>query len=895
VAVLAAATASEAFADCDPLVVKYDGTSWWWNAFGTCKRPGGPTRRDAILDCAWSQVPATDRLACLKERLRQTEQTRQAIDSVAAQNLPRGNCDQLVVKYDGSNGWWGAFGNCKRPGGPFDRAAIFDCAWNQVPANERRTCLRRRLQQTEQTRRGIDDVAASIGPSICDRLMVKYDGSSSWERAFGKCRPPGGPTDREAILDCAWEQVPAGDKRLCLKERLARTEQTRKAIDAVAAYNSVLPRNSSTASFDTCADPGSGCQEACDLPSDGSVPAPYFAPQIPQFLLDAPVPSFNTPPAHNIGANEGRLRPDLRAAARLADPLGCSLQLSSIHFALGRARLARAFADLAVTGRRAFAAFRRARPGETYCQSLASRTLSSGCPAPAGLPAAADLVAGCRRTLDRAYAVANHLRTGQALQANPGKVNERNALGWIAVSGEDDAPHRPVNVPSSDFPQYDLDVLVPAPLARPPHPPVVRVATRYVIAQSRPPALAAVGPVGWTLRPEPPPAIGPNAEVLIFVHGMDSRAEEATDITTALFRRMKGSSRNLVVIAVDLPTSGYAANLDYDRVSPLDEIGEPGISALQEPVPIPPEALAVLTAVFVGVGLPPPPPVIPPGTPFPDFVATGRVPVLDFIEEFVVRFVNALDARVPIKDKVKAVMGGSLGGNISFRLGRRGDLLWLPAVAAWSPASIWHSLGEGRDRLKRLGPGVAWKDAANRDPSDPNDLGPRRAGLRRDFFDSWDKPIVPVLVDDAQSDTWKGDNWPCKQADIAAARLERHETYDPRFLSWHWRLGAEQLLYSHQTVDATDNPRYMFNHKRMFLACGTEDNVPYNEICNATQRTVPHMTMTPGKALFMQQTGHSLHIERRDFFAAQLDQFLGLRLPGGRGVEALAALGDDGN
>src|SRR6185295_16350261 len=78
-------------------------------------------------------------------------------------------CDQLVAKYDRSNWWWGAFGNSKRPGGPTDRTAIFECAWAQVPPVDQTACLKPRLLQTDQTRRGIDNVAAANGPpTTCD-------------------------------------------------------------------------------------------------------------------------------------------------------------------------------------------------------------------------------------------------------------------------------------------------------------------------------------------------------------------------------------------------------------------------------------------------------------------------------------------------------------------------------------------------------------------------------------------------------------------------------------------------------------------------------------------------------------------------------------------------------
>ena len=356
--------------NCDQLVVKYDGSDWWWGALGNCKRRGGPADRTAIFNCAFAQVPANDRQLCLSERLVVTDQTRRGIDNVAASNGPPNNCDQLVVKYDGSDWWWGALGNCKQPGGTTDRTAIFNCAFAQVPANDRQLCLSERLVVTDQTRRGIDNVAANNGQANgCDQLVVKYDGSDWWWGALGKCKQPGGTTDRTAIFNCAWAQVPAGD---------------------------------------------------------------------------------------------------------------------------------------------------------------------------------------------------------------------------------------------------------------------------------------------------------------------------------------------------------------------------------------------------------------------------------------------------------------------------------------------------------------------------PNDLSPARLGLRRDFFGGWDKAIIPFVIP-AQSETWTSDYYQCKKSSVAGARLDRHETYDPRFLAWHWRLGGEQLLYSHQAIDPAKKQRlYMSNDKPMLLACGLEDNVKYNDICGATQRTAPYMTMTPGKALFLDKTGHSLDNERPGFWAHQIVQFLRL-------------------
>jgi hypothetical protein len=497
----------------------------------------------------------------------------------------------------------------------------------------------------------------------------------------------------------------------------------------------------------------------------------YFAPITPPQLLDmTPAPgeaapgAFNVPAAHNIGANEGRLNVSLRVTAAAAQPLQ-SLRLAALRFAVGDAVWGNAYADLAVTGHKSFAIFRHAPPGEPFCQSLSGQ-------------GPGDVVNGCRTALDRAYRVANFLRTGErgdtpALKA--AKTAERNALGWIAVSGENDSPHRPVNVPSSDFPQFDLQVNVETPLGPAPS---VPVHTRYTIAQSQ----------------------------------------------------MAG--RNLAVISFDLPTSGYADNPNYTVVSPLLAIGAPKNGNT-------------------------------------DFAATGATPLLDFIEAFVVRFTDQLDQTVPFKSNIKAVMGGSLGGNMTFRLGRRDNVAWFPEFVVWSPASIWDSLGAGADVVKHQGPLKAWQSADHA----MNAPGPSD---RAAFFRSWDQPIVPLIIPMAQSDTWTSDYYLCKKSSVAGARLDRQETFDPLFLAWHWRLGAEQLLFSHQNIDPhTNQPLFMSNHKPMLLACGLEDHVPYNDICPATQKTAAQM-LAPGKAMFLGQTGHSLDNERRSFWAQQLIAFLGL-------------------
>jgi hypothetical protein len=628
----------------------------------------------------------------------------------------------------------------------------------------------------------------------------------------------------------------------------------------------------------------------------------------PEPARSAPV----SPPANHfdalwtsVGLNEGRLRSDLRDAAREKNPSQCALPLAAVHYGLGgldETALGKAFADLSVTGKAAFLAFRRSPPDERYCRSMPAivKKISPSCGRPAVVPGDRALVAGCVEALTRAYQVANFLRSGQALPIDE-KREVRNRLGWIAVSGEDDSPHRPVNVPSSNYPQFDVDVSVKNASGD-----AIVVRSRYIVAQDVPAARRPVPPT-LALAEDPTPSIPADAEVLLFLHGMDSRAEEATDITNQLLmlRRTAPGAKKLVMISVDLPTSGYADNLDHLRISSLETIGTPK-DLLGNPVAYTLAARSMIAA--------------------PDFSFTGETPLLDFLENFVVAFVETLDrAAVPgLKGRIKTVMGGSLGGNLTFRLGRRclsarvgpcvpgeaSDMTWLPNFIVWSPASIWSSFGGSPgpslnvdwDRLldgnfkeawqnfshgsnfdptgvtRHLAPLTALLSANDIEPGDPGDLlSPRRTALRREFFGSWDKPIVPILVKGSQSDSWLSDHYPCKTSALIAARLDRHETYDPLFLRWHWRLGAEQLLYSHQSNDAKTpgQARYLSNTKPMLLACGTEDRILFNDICGATQRTVPYMSETPGKALFLQATGHSVDIERREYFARQIIQFLG--------------------
>jgi pimeloyl-ACP methyl ester carboxylesterase len=532
-------------------------------------------------------------------------------------------------------------------------------------------------------------------------------------------------------------------------------------------------------------------------------------------------------PASTLGANEGRLRGEIRAVAATRDPL-ISLCKAAQMFTYNRPASANtpsdrdfgnAFADLSVTGKEAFSKFMHLPPTEAILRGHRE------C---AGASASSIAMA-----LDRAYSVANALRS-------PHDSSERRALGWIAVSGEDDQPYRPVNVPSNGgrFPEFQLRVNVPN-FGLP-------VNTRYMIAHarnpppfSRPATPLVDGGAGRRVPADPLPALANDADVILFIHGMDSRLEEADVLTKALHRL---GGRNWTVISMDLPTSGYADNIDHRKISPISAV----------------------TCHFT--------------------------PVVDFIEEFIVAFVDTLDGQLrgQLKPRIRAVVGGSLGGNMAMRLGRRPNTQWIANVVPWSPAAIWPSMIAQRNAVaagcdttwnvgKDRGVNTGLKWGGLEDRFSPDRETPE---LRRELFYGgfdWDGGDLVWLFSNQnhqpQAACWFQNEWSCKSASIQAARLDRHETYDANFRAWHWRLGAEQLAFSQQQfAPGTRQPLYLLNTKRMLLFCGMEDVC--GDLCQYTRDVASKMVNTPGKARFLQHTGHSLDNEHPNWVAAQIADFL---------------------
>jgi hypothetical protein len=131
---------------------------------------------------------------------------------------------------------------------------------------------------------------------------------------------------------------------------------------------------------------------------------------------------------------EGRLLEPLRNAAKTKNATEiltqaaiaqCEALLNPSGFSL-----ARPLADLAVTGRMAFSDFCSTQPQDGQIQANVHSRIGTQ----AGVTSML-IAESVKEVLDRAYSVAWFLRGRSA----------RGELGWIAVSSEDDPPHRPVN------------------------------------------------------------------------------------------------------------------------------------------------------------------------------------------------------------------------------------------------------------------------------------------------------------------------------------------------------------------------------------------------------------------------------------------------------------------
>jgi pimeloyl-ACP methyl ester carboxylesterase len=471
---------------------------------------------------------------------------------------------------------------------------------------------------------------------------------------------------------------------------------------------------------------------------------------------------------------------------------------------------ATAFADLAVTGRMVYDVFKLGLDLPTL-KALVTDLLNARTPVPPFTDAQVD--AAMNSALDRAYNVAWALRAPPAQQAAL-----RAKLGWIAVSGEDDKPHRPVNVPPPPYEQHEIVVSSQG----------QQITTRFFIASAVPPANRVAPQQPRQVPDDPPPPTVPNDhDVILFLHGHSSGAEEALAIIPELLKTGLDRNVNYSVLTLDLPNNGYSLSFDHLAFSPTTQTTYPKDPADQTHI---------------------------------------TTPILDFIENFIVDFVDSLPTS--ISNRIVAVIGGSLGGNLCLRLGRR-DLstnTWMiPSIVAWSPASVWPP-----------------KVAHIIDYLAPNSCFDRcreveQTRTRDDFFyQSYEESNALGLIH-PQPDYWYRENYALKQFHISQSKFARYEIYDSNFRQWHWRVAGEQLIYSHLDNeifrDQTTPVRITKNVVPTLLAAGAYDNYIGTHIYGNTI-TLSELMTTPGRRLLMNTSGHSIHFERPRYFANEIVKFL---------------------
>jgi len=545
---------------------------------------------------------------------------------------------------------------------------------------------------------------------------------------------------------------------------------------------------------------------------------------------------------------EGRVSAELRTAAQLRDGNAILKRVAGryaenfVNPGSYSQDLLTAMTQLAVTGSSAFAAW-SANSTQDLTSYLTGEKMSPAAAATANQQIMSDFHAALQ-------AVRN---PGAGINTSSLRQGLKNP--WIAVSGEDDPPDYPVNVFIAPYPQYHLAITVQG----------IPLSIRYIIASSQSQGAAPATP-----------SIPPGDEVILYIHGEGSRAEEACDFIPALFAAGAAAGRSFTVIAFDQPSCGYSTMVPHQSVAPM-----------------PPATGGIIdTSSFAGA------------------------PILDFVENTIVTFVETLMASFP--NMITAVVGGSLGGHMALRLAAS-QKDWVRNVVAWSPASVWDhdvKLGVKIDSVQLPAVSIPQRmladpqlaSRATDGPSPPWPASAEADHMRPDFFSNvWcqdtvnlikQEPIVdigavaaaligleifPNIVSAAmatyvvaailslpsvppQPQMWYRDgDWPSKPVYIEETRRDRREVYNANFRQWHWRIGEEMIGF---TFDALV-PRM---NKPLLLMVGEMDEYPEVNFFTNVKNFASTLNGL-GKALTIGDTGHSIHNERPSFLANQIISF----------------------
>jgi pimeloyl-ACP methyl ester carboxylesterase len=540
------------------------------------------------------------------------------------------------------------------------------------------------------------------------------------------------------------------------------------------------------------------------------------------------------PPTFVDGGNEGRLIPGLRGRAKLQDPTLVLAHAAAEFFKAQRAAtpqarqiamdLGAAIADLAVTGRQTYGQFKNGIRMLSLEGALRARLDAQALSRP---PSDAEIQTAMDLALDRAYDVAWALR-GPVAQ----RSDLRARLGWIAVSAEDDTPHRPVNMPAPPFEQYEVQVRTPIAGGE------ISLWTRFFVACADNVPSATVPIQRRRVPDDPVPFIPAYHSILLFVHGHSSGAEEALGLIPHLLQEGLKQRQRYAVISFDLPNNGHSETFDHTRIAAANATNFPFLPSDNTPI---------------------------------------TTPILDFIEDFVVAFVDAVEDEMirngtpRLKHRIAAVIGGSLGGNLGLRLGRRNPMpAWLDqAIVSWSPASVWKAMVKHDPRRE-----------ASRDTLVEFQKPEIEDSRKNYFFRVYEevRKFGTIPLTKPQPAYWYGESFLNAGLHVQFSRVARREIYNAFYRQWHWRVACEQLIYSHfenEVYGDNSTPvRYTLNTVRTLLVAGEEDNYTHVGIYDGTRKLGESMTGTPGRLLLIRRTGHSIHTERPQYLASEIVKFL---------------------
>ena len=437
---------------------------------------------------------------------------------------------------------------------------------------------------------------------------------------------------------------------------------------------------------------------------------------------------------------------------------------------------------------------------------------------------------------------------------------------WIAVSGFDDTPHRPVNVPTAPYPQFDISFSV----TKTDLVTEIPVTTRFMVASAGtfigpndsnmssftdpdpgilappPPSPVSVtppfspSPAPRTV-PQDQPVIPAGNKIIIYIHGGGSRAEEAVGLANWLIVEGLALGQNYTVVSLDLANSAYGTSFD-------------------------------VTDILVG-----------------HTYDNNRLDVRDFEQRYIIAFIMTLQSQLGITDEqIVAVMGGSLGGNMGLLLSsQNGTHPFLDTIVAWSATSLAPSTTFDISN-SFVAAYIGGLKTQVTSPEPPTNHAIESAYIDKMYNQPLiNEPVLPFIP--AQPLTWYRSptppapepaepQWaPCKSSLIAQSRFDRYEIYSPTMRHWAIAVDLELITFSFQ-----DNCLYQqisamsaTSTSHLFLAAGDRDNYDPVDIFNSTI-TVAQLLRhnVRGKAEFWKDTGHSFHDERPHLFAKEIVFFL---------------------